>query len=205
MCPMPAAGMEYIEPEEDKGFELDVPRKFQPDFESSRQYSHEEMEALAEEVLIRIENQLAAPFNRRDPQHVWALAEFFGLTPQEELDPYSTPMEEGDAYYFAEVETHQHTELYPQTANQLVIRFYWEGLARLGAAYYQLEVVNERKARNPVKSRGKVSDMATTAMFDKRPGITVAEAVAQGKERYDLERLARHLKVKGLPASTKAQ
>lgn len=115
--PQIAAGMEKIEAgEEGPGFELQVSGKFQPDFGSSRRYSHAEMQALAEEVLIRMENQLGVRFNRRDPQYVWALAEFFGLTPQEDLEPYSTPMEEGDAYYFSEVDSYQHAELYPQTA-----------------------------------------------------------------------------------------
>ena len=80
-----------------------------------------------------------------------------------------------------------------------MIRFYWEGLTRVAAAHYKLEVVNEKKSPNPKKSRGKVSDVATTAMFQKRPGMSIARAIEQGKERYDFRRLISHLKVKGLP------
>lgn len=159
------------------------------------------METLAREVLTQIEKKLGTPFNRKDPQHVWTLAEFFGLTPREDLDLYSTPMEEPDVRYFSEIEEHGRKELYPQTPEDLVIRFYWEGLARAGAAYYKLEVVNEKRSAHPQKSRGKVSDMATTAMFDKRPGITLAQVRAEGRERYDVDRLIKHLKLKGLPTA----
>ena len=163
------------------------------------------MEGLAQEVLAKIEKNLGAKFNREDPQHVQMLAEFFGLTPVESLDIYSTPMEEPDIRYFSEINTHQDKELYPQNATQLVIRFYWEGLTRIAAAYYKSEVVNNRQAQNFQKSRGKVSDVATTAMFDKRPGMSVAEAMAQGRERYDLGRLIKHLKAKGLPARSEVR
>ena len=108
-------------------------------------------------------------------------------------------MEEPDIPYFSEVNTYQDKELYPQNVTQLVIRFYWEGVTRIAAAHYKLEVVNNRQAHNFQKSRGKVSDVATTAMFDKRPGISVADAMTQGRERYDLGRLIKHLKAKGLP------
>jgi len=193
------ARIEEIEkPKGDTDFKLDLSEEYQPDFEHPRTYRREEMENLAREVLAKVEKTLGAPFNREDPQHVWALAEFFGLSPVESLDPYSTPVDEGDIGYFSEFSTHQDQELYPQDATQLVIRFYWEGLARIAAARYKLEVVNDRWSPNPQKTRGKVSDVATTAMFDKRPGISVAEAIAQGKERYDLGRLMRHLKNKGL-------
>lgn len=177
---------------------FDVSKKYQPDFENPRKYSSEEMENMAQEILIKIEKTLGAEFNRKDPEHVRVAAEFFALTPREDLDPYSTPMEDADIFYFSQDDALKEKELYPQTAAQLVIRFYWEGLARLAAARYKLEVVNDRHARNPVKSRGKVSDMATTAMFDKRPGISVAQALAQGKERYDFGKLISHLKAKGI-------
>lgn len=169
-------------------FEFDLSKEYQPDFEHPRKYSREEMESLAQEVLAKIEKKLGVPFNRKDPQHVGALAEFFALTPREDLDPYSTPMEEPDI------------QLYPHDAKQLVIRFYWEGLGRTAARHYKLEVVDDKRSPHPQKSRGKVSDMATTAMFDKRPGISIAEAIDQGKERYDLGRLLQHLKAKGLPS-----
>ena len=83
---------------------LDVSGEFQPDFENPRKYSRKEMNQLAEEVLIKIEKILNKPFNRKDPQHVWMLAEFFWLTPNEALDVYSTPMEEADVRYFAQAE-----------------------------------------------------------------------------------------------------
>ncbi len=179
--------------------QFDVSKKYQPDFKHPRKYSPEEMESLSQEVLAKIEKTLGAKFNRKDPQHVQALAEFFNLTPVEILDPYSTPMEDADIFYFSEVDVLKDKELYPQTPAQLVIRFYWEGLARVAALHYKLEVVNDKWARNPQKSRGKVSDIATTGMFDKRPGISVAQAQAQGKERYDFGKLISHLKAKGIP------
>jgi len=182
---------------------FDLSKAYQPDFDRPRQYSREEMEGLSREVLAKIEKRLGARFNGEDRTHVRALAEFFRLTPDKGLDPYSTPMSEGDISYFSELQTHKAKELYPQDASQLVIRFYWEGLTRVAAAHYKLEVVNDNRSPNPQKSRGKVSDMATTAMFDKRPGMSVSEAVAQGRERYDLSRLIQHLKAKGLPARMK--
>ena len=198
---MPSKGWAASEEEKDSvDFTLDLSTEYQPDFEQPRKYTREEMESLAQEVLVKIEEKLQTQFNREDPQHVQILAEFFGLTPVESLDPYSTPMEEGDIGYFSEFDTHQDLELYPQNATQLVIRFYWESLARLAAAHYKLEVVNNRQAKDFQKSRGKVSDVATTAMFDKRPGMSVVEAMAQGRERYDLGGLIKHLKAKGLPA-----
>lgn len=181
-------------------FTFDLSKEYQPDFEQPRKYSREEMEALAQEVLAKMDENLGTPFNRQDPQHVQILAEFFGLTPAENLDLYSTPMEEPDIRYFSEVSVHQEKELYPQNAAQLVIRFYWEGLARVTAVHYQLKVVNNRQGHDFQMSRGKVSDIATTAMFDKRPGISIAEAITQKKERYDFGKLIQHLKAKGLPA-----
>lgn len=181
------------------GFTLDLSKEYRPDFDNPRKYSREEMKSLAAEVLEKIEAKLGAKFDREDREHVRTLAEFFGLTPSSSLDPYSTPMTEGDISYFVEVTQHKDKELYPQNATQLVVRFYWEGLARVAAAHYQLEVVDNNRSPHPQKTRGKVSDMATTAMFDKRPGMSLAEATAQGKERYDFGRLLQHLKVKGLP------
>ena len=61
----------------------------------------------------KIEKKLGTEFDRTDSNHVWTLAEFFGLTPAKVLDPYSTPMEEGDVNYFANVEANQDTELFP--------------------------------------------------------------------------------------------
>lgn len=185
--------------EDSSDFTLEFSEKYQPDFDHPRAYSHEEMENLAGEVLERIESKLGIPLDRENPEHVRALAEFFGLTPRLNLDPYSTPMTEGDISYFVEVDQHRDKELYPQNERELAIRFYWEGLARVAAAYHKLEVVNDKRSPHPQKSRGKVSDMATTAMFDKRPGISIAEAIDQGKERYDFGRLLQHLKAKGLP------
>lgn len=182
---------------------FEVSAEFQPNYESPQKYSRIQMERMAGVVLEKLGLRLGTPFNRRDPQHVFALAEFFSLTTDDILDIFSTPMEEADVHYFSDVESHQDKELYPLTSVDLVIRFYWEGLARTSAAQYQLVVVNERKAVHPVKSRGKVSDIATTAMFDKRPRMTIAQAVAGGKERYDVRRLINHLKVKGLSASVK--
>ena len=179
-------------------FKLNVSGEFQPDFENPRKYSRKEMNQLAQEVLPKIEKILNAPFNRKDPQHVWALAEFFGLTPKDALDIYSTPMEEADVRYFSEVNQFKDKELYPQNSEELVIRFYWEGLSRIAAQHYQLEVVNNKAARDFKKSRGKVSDIATTTMFYKRPGISTEEAVSEGKERYDFKHLIHHLKEKGL-------
>lgn len=184
---------------EHTAFTLGLSEKYQPDFDHPRRYSREEMESLAGEVLEKIEAKSGAKFDRENPAHVRVLAEFFGLTPRPSLDPYSIPMTEGDISYFVEVEQHKDKELYPQDATQLVIRFYWEGLARVAARHYKLEVVNSNRSPNPQKSRGKVSDMATTAMFDKRPGISIAEAIDQGKERYDFGRLIQHLKAKGFP------
>ncbi len=181
-------------------FELDVSELYQPNFEHPRKYSPKEMDLLAQEVLSKLERKLGTNFIRRDPQHIWALAEFFALTPREDLDLYSTPMEEGDVYYFSQFDANKDKELYPQDAAQLAIRFYWEGLARLAALHLKLEVVNEKHAARPQKSRGKVSDIATTAMFDKKPGISLAEAAALGKEKYDFAKLIQHLKVKGLAA-----
>lgn len=85
------------------------------------------------------------PFDRENAQHVLVLAEFFRLTSEEELDIYSTPMEEGDVRYFADTDQFSDKELYPLSTSDLVIRFYWEGLARVAAAHYELEVVNERR------------------------------------------------------------
>ena len=123
---------------------------------------------------------------------------FFGLIPIRELDQYSTPMSESDIQYFSDMESFGKKELYPQNAKQLVIRFYWEGLARIGAVHYKLKVVDNKHAAHPKMSRGKVSDMATTAMFDKRPGISIETALKEGKERYDFGRLIKHLHDKGL-------
>lgn len=186
-----------------QGYEaFDLSKEYQPDFERPRKYSREEMEILAQKVLAKIGKRLGTPFDRKDPEHVRALAEFFALTPRADLDPYSTAMEDGDIFYFSALDTQQDKELYPQNAIDLVIRFYWEGLARAAAAHYKLEVVNDKRSPNPVKSRGKVSDVATTAMFDKRPGMSVREAMTQGREKYDFARLIKHLKLKGLSAST---
>ena len=199
---IPSKGWGASQPEGDStGFTLDLSKKYQPDFDSPRKYSREEMESLAGEVLEKIEAKLRAKFDRENPEHVRSLAEFFGLTPMPSLDPYSMPMTEGDISYFVEAGQHKDKELYPQDAAQLAIRFYWEGLARVAAVHYQLEVVDHNRSPNPQKTRGKVSDMATTAMFDKRPGLSLAEAIAQGKERYDFDRLIQHLKAKGLPSS----
>jgi len=183
--------------------QLDLSEKYQPNFSHPHRYSREEMKSLAREVLTKMRRKLGARFNREDPQHVRELAEFFSLTPLESLDPYSTPMIEPDIRYFSEVKMHRKSELYPQNTKQLIIRFYWEGLARIAAAHYKLEIVDERGSPNPKKTRGKVSDVATTAMFNKKPGISVAEAMRQERERYDFARLIRHLKDKGLPARSR--
>jgi len=179
---------------------FDVSEAYQPDYDNPRAYSRDEMNQMASEVLSKIEADLGQAFDRRDPQHVWRAAEFFGLLEREDLDVYSTPMEEADVRYFSEIKAYGDKELYPQTAEELMIRFYWEGLARIAAVHYQLEVVNEKRAVRPQQSRGKVSDMSTTAMFDKRPGMSTADAHEQGKERYDFKRLINHLKLKGLSA-----
>ena len=179
---------------------FDLSADYQPDYERPRQYSRAEMNAMAREALSKIESDLGQSFDREDVQHVWQAADFFGLLARDDLDPYSTPMEEADVRYFSEIREFSEKELYPQTAEELIIRFYWEGQARIAAAHHKLEVVNERRAVHPQKSRGKVSDMATTAMFDKRPGMSTAAASEQGKERYDFDRLIKHLRLKGLPA-----
>lgn len=177
---------------------LNVSEKFQPNYDHPQQYSLRAMEQMARETLYKLGKELGVSFNRKDPQHILRLAEFFHLTSEERLDLFSTPMEEADVRYFSEVEAHKNDEFFPITASDLAIRFYWEGLARLLAADFQLEIVNERRARNPQKTRGKVSDMATTAMFDKKPGMSIEQARQQGRERYDLGRLIEHLRLKGL-------
>lgn len=198
---IPSEGWATFQPEGDRiGFAFNLSEEYRPDFDHPRKYNREEMERLAGEVLEKIEAELGAQFDRGNPEHVRTLAEFFGLTSLPSLDPYSTPMTEGDISYFVEIDQHQDKELYPQNATQLVIRFYWEGLARLAAAHYRLKVVNDKRSPNPQKTRGKVSDIATTAMFDKRPGMSLTEAATQEKERYDLGRLIQHLKAKGLPS-----
>lgn len=197
---IPSKGWAAFQHEKDRtGFTLDLSKEYQPDFDNPRKYGREEMESLAQEVLAKIERKLGVKFNRGDPEHVRLLAEFFGLAPVESLDPYSTPMDESDILYFSGPDGHPDKELYPQNARQLVIRFYWEGLTRVAAMYYKLEVVNNNRSPNPQQTRGKVSDIATTAMFDKRPGLSVQDAIAQGRARYDLGRLIKHLKTKGLP------
>jgi hypothetical protein len=183
-----------------EGFRLDLSEKYQPDFKTPRRYDRAEMKALALEVLFKIQRKTGQSFNRRDPQHVMALAEFFGLTPHRELDLYSMPMDEPDVRYFSEVDTYRNQEFYPISGEELIVRFYWEALARLSAAYYKLEIVNRKNAPYPLKTRGKVSDIATTAMFNKRPGMSVADAVAFDRDQYDFRRLISDLKLKGLPS-----
>ncbi len=180
---------------------FEVSQMYQPDFDHPHKFSRLEMDALAKEVLEKIQTKINTPFDRTNIEHVQALAEFFALTPRADLDPYSTPMEEPDMEYFVAVEENKQKELYPRDTRDLVIRFYWEGLARVTAAHYKLEVVNEKRAARPVKSRGKVSDIATTGMFDKKPRMSIAQAEAQSKDRYDFGRLISHLKVKGLKKS----
>lgn len=183
-----------------KTFQLNLSEKYQPDFKTPRRYERAEMKALALEVQFKLQRKIGRAFDRKDPQHVMALAEFFGLTPHKELDLYSMPMEEADVRYFSEVDTYKNQEFYPVSGEELIIRFYWEALARLSAAYYKLEIVNRKNAPYPLKTRGKVSDIATTAMFNKRPGMSVADAVAFDRDQYDFRRLINDLKLKGLPS-----
>lgn len=182
------------------GFRLDLSEKYQPDFKAPRRYGRSEMRALALEVQFKIQRKIRQSFNRKDPQHVMALAEFFGLTPHPELDLYSMAMEEPDVRYFSEVDTYRNQEFYPVSGEELIVRFYWEALARLSAAHYKLEIVNRKNAPYPLKTRGKVSDIATTAMFNKRPGMSVADAIAFDRDQYDFRRLISDLKLKGLPS-----
>ncbi len=179
---------------------LNVSKKYQPSFSLPQKYSQADMERLAREVLIKMEAQLKVKFDRGNAEHVEKLAEFFGLVSDERPDVYSTPMTESDITYFSDFEQFGKKELYPQNEKQLVIRFYWEGLARIAAVHYKLKVVDNKFSSKPRMSRGKVSDIATTAMFDKRPGISVPEAVAEKKEQYDFGKLIKHLHEKGLPA-----
>lgn len=178
------------------GFWLDVPPLFQPDYQRPRKFTSAQMDVLVRYVLIKMERKLHAPFRRTDPQHVLRLAEFFGLTSDPELDLYSVPMEEADIRYFTEVNVHRGMELFPSTARELVIRFYWESLARLAAAHYKLEVLSEKYPRQPERTRAIVSDIATTGMFDKMKGMTLEDARSQDKERYDFGRLLDYLKTK---------
>ncbi len=184
----------------EKVFRFDLSERFQPDFKTPRRYSRAEMSALALEVIFKIQRIIGKNFNRRDPQHVMALAEFFGLTPRPDLDLYSMPMEEADIRYFSEIDTYKNQEFYPLSAQELIVRFYWEALARVTAAHYQLEIVNRKNAPYPLKTRGKVSDIATGAMFNKRPGMSISDAVALDRDQYDLRRLISDLKLKGLPS-----
>lgn len=171
-----------------QNFRFDLSEFYQPDFERPRKYTREDMKRLAWETVTKMKERLNGEFNRRDPQHIKTMAEFFALTPREDLDPYSAPIEEGDIYYFAQVDKNKDRELYPQDAAQLAIQFYWEGLARLAAAHLK---------NSSGKNRARVSEIATAAMFvDKEPGISVKEAVAKGKETYDFEKLLQRLKVK---------
>jgi hypothetical protein len=179
------------------GVSLSLPLYFQPDFEHPRRFSVEDMEILAQETFARFARQNGFAFNRNDPHHVFLLAEFFHLTPVDELDPYSAPMEESDIRYFTEIEVHQDSELYPVEPSQLAIRFYWESLARLAAAYFRIEIVSERFGRRPEKTRGKVSDIATAGMFDKIRGMTLLEVEDTNKERYDVSLLIKQLRDKG--------
>jgi hypothetical protein len=194
-----SAETEYVNPYQEKTPSIfDVSNKYQPKPGNFREYTPQMMKELAQEVLVKMESKLGQPFNREDPIHVLALADFFRLTSDKELDVYSTPMEDSDAFYFSDFESFKQKELYPQNEEQLIIRFYWEGVVRIMAQHYQLEVVEEKNSENPKKTRGKVSDMATTAMFDKWPGITTQEAIDDGKEQYSMRRLIKHLKAKGL-------
>lgn len=177
-------------------FSLDVSKKFQLDFEHPKKYSPAEMKALAREVLKKMEKRLGEKFDRENPAHTIALAKFFGLTSIPALDPYSAPINDGDTY-FSDFNKHKDKELYPQNAEELVIRFYWEGLTRIGAAHLEQDVVNDKQKLE--KTRGKVSDYGTYAMFDKIKDLTIAQAVAQGRERYDVQRLLDHFKAKGVP------
>lgn len=174
-----------------QNFRFDLSEFYQPDFERPRKYTSDDMKRLAWETVTKMKERLNGEFNRRDPQHIMAMAEFFALTPREDLDLYSAPMEAGDIYYFAQIDKNKDRELYPQDAAQLAIQFYWEGLARLAAAHLKNSVE---------KKRARVSEIATAAMFDKEPGISVQEAVARGKETYDFEKLLQRLKAKGRPS-----
>lgn len=171
-----------------QNFRFDLSEFYQPDFERPRKYTPEEMDRLAWEVAVKMRERLNGEFNRKDPQHIMAMAEFFALTPREDLDLYSAPMHEGDIYYFTQIDKNKNRELYPQDAAQLAIQFYWEGLARLAAAHFK---------DSSKKNRARVSEIATAAMFDKEPGISVADAVAKGKETYDFEKLLYRLNYKG--------
>jgi hypothetical protein len=182
------------------GFVFDLSPQFQPNYEKPRQYSRSEMKAMVREVVMKIQAKSGQYFSRMDPQHVWYLADFFGLMSREDLDPYSKPMQDADIRYFSEVSEHEDKELYPETAEDLIIRFYWEGLVREAAAHCKMRIVNEKRAVHPEKSRAKVSEIATTAMFDKTPGMTTAYARQLGAERYDFSMLVTYLKLKGLSA-----
>jgi hypothetical protein len=179
---------------------LNVSQAYQPNFENPKKYTSEDMRFLAREVLAKTKQILKVEFDRGNLDHVRYLAEFFGLTSDDKLDRYSTAMSDSDISYFMDMKQFGKKELYPQNNEQLVIRFYWEGLARLAAVHDKLKVVDNKFVAKPRMSRGKVSDMATTAMFDKRPGISIKQAVAEGKERYDFGELIKHLHAKGLAA-----
>ncbi len=183
----------------DNPFKLEVSEDFQPDFKSPKRYSREEMEKMAWEVLTKLQDRMGVFFNRRDPQHVWALADFFGLTSRSDLDIASTPMEEPDVRYFTEVDTYGAKEYYPQDAVDLAIRFYWESLARMAAAHMKAEAIRRGRFESSLKSRGNLSELATSAMFDKTPGMSLKYAKSLGKERYDISRLVQELRVKGAP------
>lgn len=183
-----------------RGYVFDLSEEFQPDYKKPRQYSRSEMKVMARETVMKIQEKSGQYFSRMDPQQVRYLAEFFGLMSREDLDPYSKPMQDADIRYFSEVSEHEDKELYPETAEDLIIRFYWEGLVRAAAAHYKMRVVNEKRAARPEQSRSKISDMATTAMFDKTPGMTTTYARQLGAERYDFGLLITHLKLKGLSA-----
>ncbi len=200
---VPLGGCEEFKKEPSDFYTLDVSHKYQPHFQSPQKYTAEDMRFLAHEVLIKMKQILGVEFDRGNPAHVRELAEFFKLLPNEELDIYSTPMSDSDILYFVDSEQFGTKELYPQNAQQLVVRFYWEGLARIAAEHYKLRVVDNKSAVKPRMSRGKVSDMATTAMFEKRPGISIAQAAKENKERYDFGRLIKHLHEKGLPRANK--
>lgn len=181
-------------------FVFDLSAQFQPDYKTPRQYTRSEMKAMAREAVSKVQERSGKYFSRMDPQQVWYLADFFGLMPRADLDPYSMPMQEADIRYFSEISAHENQELFPETAEDLIIRFYWEGLVRAAAAHFKVRVVNEKCAAHPVKSRAKVSDVATSAMFDKTPGMTTRYARQLGAERYDFSLLITHLKLKGLSA-----
>lgn len=205
---LPAFALDYRNLPEDEvevevvpsGVAFSLPLYFQPNFEQPRKYTVEDMEILAQEALFRVGKKLGGvPFDRRNPQHVRELAEFFLLTPVDKLDPFSAAMDDSDIRYFSEIDVHQDSELYPSAATELAVRFYWEGMARLAAAYYRVEIVSERFGRRPEKTRGKVSDIATSGMFDKIRGMSLEEASDYNKERYDMTMLVKQLQAKGRP------